>query len=85
MASPPQQLLWAFGDSLQLRALCVWHLGSSNPECSKVVGVWVLCTVALAFKEQLLEEVPTHEHDRTVDVVVTAEKVWRCTAPGQAF
>lgn len=45
-----------------------------------------VCTaVALAFKAQLVDSVPMMEHDRHVDVLVTADGVHRISTSGQSF
>lgn len=42
-----------------------------------VAAQWL--AVALAFSQQLVEAVPMDEHDRHVDVVVTAEQLLHCS------
>lgn len=45
-----------------------------------------VCTaVALAFKAQFVDSVPMMEHDRHMDVLVTADGVHRISTSGQSF
>ena len=36
-----------------------------------------LCTVALAFKEQITENIPTDAHDTKIDMVLFSDDVYR--------
>lgn len=44
----------------------------------------VFCAVALAFRAQMVEEVPIAENDRGVDVIVTPEGPTAVSAAGAA-
>ena len=53
------------------------------PNVRCVRGV-VFCAVALAFRAQMVEEVPIAENDRGVDVIVTPEGPTAVSAAGAA-
>ena len=42
-------------------------------------GVPAPTTIGLAFDEQMIDEVPTEPHDRTIDYIVTPTKVYSKT------
>jgi hypothetical protein len=66
-------------DSEMLRHACTCTLHSSTDFYS------VHTAVALAYKAQIVDSVPMMEHDRYVDVLVTADGVHRISTPGQSF
>lgn len=41
------------------------------------------CAVALAFREQMVEEVPVTPSDCTVDIIVTSDAILACTERGK--
>ncbi len=53
----------------------------TRPKLCCISGV-VCCAVALAFRAQMVEEVPMAENDRGVDVIVTADGLTAVSAAG---
>ena len=54
--------------------------------CSCICNIIAICwlAVALAFRAQMVEEVPVGENDRNVDLIVTADGTIAASAKGAA-
>lgn len=67
-------------------AWCMWILLSAR-SYSRCIRLWqCVCkchAVALAFRAQLVESVPTAAHDINVDILVTADETKACSQRGQ--
>ena len=55
----------------------------TRPRLRLMRGVF-FCAVALAFRAQMVEEVPIAENDRGVDIIVTADGPTAVSASGAA-
>jgi 5-formyltetrahydrofolate cyclo-ligase len=58
-----------------------WRLGRGGGSYDRALRTArdTALVVAIVYDHELLDDVPHEEHDRRVNMVVTPERVWRCT------